>query len=95
MKGQDFLVSDKKIFKSFAYVKKKQCCIPSPKAIGFLVLEKIFKGFWRNVDGLIRQLVSIDDSKFGFVLGRGTTDSIFVVRQLQGKYLAANKSWVP
>ena len=43
------------------------------------------------VDGLIRQLVSIDDSQFGFVPGRGTTDAICVVRQLQEKYLAANK----
>ena len=42
-------------------------------------------------DGLIRQLVSTDDSQFGFVPGRGTTDAIFVVRQLQEKYLAANK----
>ena len=36
-------------------------------------------------------MVSIDDSQFGFVLGRGTTDAIFVVRQLQEKYLAVNK----
>ena len=42
----------------------------------------------RIVDGLIRQLVSINDTQFGFVPGRGT---IFVVRQLQEKYLAANK----
>ena len=42
------------------------------------------------MDGLIRQVVSIDDSQFGFVPGRGTTDAIFVVRQLQEKYLAAN-----
>ena len=45
----------------------------------------------RIVDGLIRQIVSIDDSQFGFVPVRGTTDAIFVVRQLQEKYLAANK----
>ena len=45
----------------------------------------------RIVDGLIRKVVSIDDSQFGFVPGRGTTDAIFVVRQLQEKYLAANK----
>ena len=45
----------------------------------------------RIVDGLIRQVVSIDDSQFGFVPGRGTTDAIFVVRQLQEKYLAVNK----
>ena len=45
----------------------------------------------RIVDGLIRQVVSIDDSQFGLVLGRGTTDAIFVVLQLQEKYLAVNK----
>ena len=44
----------------------------------------------RIVDGL-RRLVSIDDSQFGFVPGRDTADAIFVVRQLQEKYLAANK----
>ena len=36
-------------------------------------------------------MVSIDDSQFGFIPGRGTIDIIFVVRQLQEKYLAANK----
>ena len=45
----------------------------------------------RIVDGLTRQLVSIDDSQFGIVPGRDTTDAIFVVRQLQEKYVAANK----
>ena len=48
------------------------------------VLQKI-------VHGLIRQVVSINHSQFGFVPGRGTTDAIFVVRQLQEKYLDANK----
>ena len=41
--------------------------------------------------GRPHQTVSIDDSQFGFIPGRGTTDAIFVVRQLQEKYLAANK----
>ena len=53
--------------------------------------EQVMKVLERIVDGLIRQLVSIDDSYFGFVAGRGTTEAIFVVRQLQEKYLAANK----
>ena len=35
--------------------------------------------------------MSIDDSQFGFVPGSGTTDAVFVVRQLQEKYLATNK----
>ena len=42
------------------------------------------------MDCLNRQLVSIEDSQFGFVPGRGTTDAVFVVRQLRD-YLAANK----
>ena len=53
--------------------------------------EQVMKVLERIVDGLIRQVVSIDDSQFGFVPGRGTTDAIFVVRQLLEKYLAANK----
>ena len=42
----------------------------------------------RIVDCL-KQLVS--NSQFHFVPGRGTTDAIFVEKQLQEKYLAANK----
>ena len=49
--------------------------------------EQVMKILERIVDGLIRQLVSIDDSQFGFVPGRGTTNAIFVVRQLQEKCL--------
>ena len=45
----------------------------------------------RIVDCLIRQLVSVDDSQFGFVPCRGTTDAVFVVRQLV-EYLAANET---
>ena len=54
--------------------------------------EQVMKVLERIVDSLIRQLVSVDDSQFGFVPSRGTTDAIFVVRQLQEKYLAANKT---
>ena len=58
---------------------------------GLKLTEQVMKVLERIVDSLIRQLVSIDDSQFGFVPSRGTTDAIFVVRQLQEKYLAANK----
>ena len=44
-----------------------------------------------DFDALIRQMVSIDDSQFGSVPGRGTTVAIFVVPQLHEKYLAVNK----
>ena len=58
---------------------------------GLKLTEQVMKILQRIVDGLFRQLVSIDGSQFGFVPGRGTTDAIFVVRQLQEKYLAATK----
>ena len=58
---------------------------------GLKLTEHVMKVLERIVDGLIRHVVSIHDSQFGFVPGRGTQDAIFVVRQLQEKYLAANK----
>ena len=45
----------------------------------------------RVVEGLIRQRVEIDEMQCGFMSGRGTTDAIFIVRQLQEKHLATNK----
>ena len=70
-------VSEKKMFKDYKIL--------------YLSIAKVMKILQRLVDTLIRQLVSIDNSQLGFVLGRGTTDASFVVRQLQEKYLAANK----
>ena len=59
---------------------------------GLKLTEQVMKVLERIVNCLIRQVVSIiDDSQFGFVQGRGTNDAIFVIRQLQEKYLAANK----
>ena len=43
---------------------------------GLKMTKQVMKILKRIVDGLIRQLVSIDDSQFGFVPGRGTTDAL-------------------
>ena len=43
------------------------------------------------IEGRLRKIVKIDSMQFGFMSGRGTTDAIFIVRQLQEKYLAKNK----
>ena len=39
---------------------------------GLKLTEQVMKVLERTVDGLIRQLVSTDDSQFGFVPDRGT-----------------------
>ena len=42
-------------------------------------------------DNLIRQMVIIEESQFGVVPGRGTSDAIFVICQVQAKYFAVGR----
>ena len=41
---------------------------------------------------MIREQVSINNMQFGFMPGRGTTVAIFILRQLQEKYLQKKKT---
>ena len=43
------------------------------------------------IEGRLRKIVKIDSMQFGFMSGRSTTDAIFIVRQLQEKYLSRNE----
>jgi len=45
----------------------------------------------RVVEKRVRSKVHIDDMQFGFRPGKGTTDAIFIVRQVQEKFLAKKK----
>ena len=45
----------------------------------------------RVLGSFTHKMVNIDDMQFGFVPGKGTTDAIFIFRQLQEKYFATNK----
>jgi len=48
------------------------------------VLERIFEyRIWQQID--------IDDMQFGFMKVKGTTDAIFIVRQIQEKFRAKGK----
>ena len=50
--------------------------------------EHVMKVMERIVDGMIREMIAIDEMQFAFVPGRGTTDAIFIIRQLQEKFLS-------
>ena len=59
---------------------------------GLKLIEHVLKVLERVVESLIRKRVEINDMQFGFMPGRGTTDAIFILRQLQEKHMAANKT---
>ena len=46
----------------------------------------------RVIEKIIRECIVIDDMQFGFIHGHGITDVIFIVRQLQEKFLDKNKN---
>ena len=58
---------------------------------GLKLLEHTMKVLERKIEFLNLDLADIDAMQFGFCLGRGTRDAIFILRVLQEKYLARGK----
>ena len=58
---------------------------------GLKLIDRVMKVLEHVVESLIRQRVEIDEMQCGFMSGRGTTDAIFIVCQLQEKHLTANE----
>ena len=58
---------------------------------GLKLIDQVMKVFERVVEGFIGQRVVINDMQCGFMQGRGTTDVIFIFRQLQENHLVAGK----
>ena len=58
---------------------------------GIKLLDQVMKVMERVIEKRIRSRVQLDEMQFGFRPGRGTTDAIFIVRQLQEKYLGKKK----
>ena len=42
----------------------------------------------RIVDGMNREMIAIEEIQFAFVPGRGTTDALLIIRQLQDNFLS-------
>ena len=55
------------------------------------LLDQGLKVVERIVESSLRSHVNIDSMQFGFMPGRGTTDPIFIMRQLHEKYLGKGK----
>jgi hypothetical protein len=58
---------------------------------GIKLLEHVMKILERVIESRVKRIVKIDEMQFGFMTGKGTTDAIFIVRQLQEKYLGKKK----
>ena len=54
---------------------------------GMKVVERVF-------EKSLRKMVEIREEQYGFVAGKGTIDAIFILRQLQDKYLETDKVFV-
>ena len=56
---------------------------------GIKLLEHAMKVVDRIFEHRIRQQIEIDDMQFGFMKGKGTTDAIFMARQMQENFYRA------
>ena len=50
---------------------------------GQKLTDHVLKVVERVVENIIRETINVDKMQFGFCHGRGTTDAIFILRQLQ------------
>ena len=58
---------------------------------GLKLTDQVMKLVEHVLEIQIRKIININEMQFGFIPGRGTTDAIFIIRQLQEKYLAVSK----
>ena len=58
---------------------------------GIKLLEHAMKVFERVVENRLRQILCIDEMQFGFTPGKGTTDAVFILRQIQERYLVKKR----
>ena len=59
---------------------------------GIKLLEHAMKVVERISEHRIRQQIEIDDMQFGFMKGNGTTDAIFMARQMQENFTVKVRS---
>ena len=55
------------------------------------LIDRVMKVLERLVEKKVKIRGTLDSMQFRFTSGKGTTDAIFIVRQMQEKYLAKKK----
>src|SRR6267154_698996 len=58
---------------------------------GIKLLDHVLKVLERVIEAWVRKMVKLEEMQFGFSPGKGTTDAIFIVRQVQEKFLGKQK----
>ena len=58
---------------------------------GLKLTDQVMKLVGHVLEIQIRQMININEMQFGFIPCRGTKDAIFIIHQLQEKYIAVNK----
>ena len=58
---------------------------------GLRLLEHGMKTWERVFYKRLKHVTKIDENQFGFIAGKSTTGAIFIIRQLQEKYLENKK----
>ena len=58
---------------------------------GIKLLEHAMKMFEKILERRLRKLITVNNMQFGFSPGKGTTDAVFTILQLQEKYLEVHK----
>ena len=57
---------------------------------GLKLTEHVLKVVGKIIEVIILDVVNVDDMQFGFMPGCGTTDAIFILRQIEEKYIGKN-----
>jgi hypothetical protein len=58
---------------------------------GIKLLEHVMKVFERVVEKRVKSRIKLHDMQFGFRTGKSTTEAMFIVRQVQEKFIAKKK----
>ena len=58
---------------------------------GMKLLEHGMKMFEKILERRLRKLITVNNMQFGFIPGKGTTDAVSIIQQLQENHLEVHK----